>query len=155
MASQGTLILPNREDAHSSTAGFRHSSGEAPYPFFYGIRFVQVAFPDCQDVPSGGAKLPGRSSVALLVGFELAQPEISPGCRSAATTLAVVPMPKAAVNKDGYSRVREDEIGGTGKILEVPSRAIPEFKQHCMNEFLGGGTAGFDAPHDGRSLLCG
>ena len=153
MACRGTPIPPSREAPPLETTGLRCFSSKGPYPCFHGTRFSQGALPDREDVPSGGPKLPGHPPVAFLVVLKHTQPETSPGCRSAATTLAVVPMPETAVNEDSHARAREDEVRGAGKILHVLLRTISEIEQHCKNEFLGARSTRLDAPHDGRSSL--
>ena len=88
----------------------------------------QLTFPYCDDVPSQRGKLTGGFFIPIPVGNHLPLPKI--GVRFRKTViLAVVAMPKAAVDENGRLVFWENDVGCAGKFLDIYPVAESLFPQ--------------------------
>ena len=78
----------------------------------------QFTFPYCDDIPSQRGKLPGGFFISIPVGNHLLLPKS--GVRFWKTViLAVVAMPKAAVDENDRLVFWENDVGCAGKFLDI------------------------------------
>ena len=88
----------------------------------------QFAFPYCDDVPSQRGKLAGGFFIPIPVGNHLLLPK--GGVRFRKTViLAVVTVPKTAVDENGRFVFRENDVWCAGKLLDIYPVAESLFPQ--------------------------
>lgn len=88
----------------------------------------QFTFPYCDDIPSQRGKLPGGFFISIPVGNHLLLPKS--GVRFWKTViLAVVAMPKAAVDENDRLVFWENDVGCAGKFLDIYPVAESLFPQ--------------------------
>ncbi len=86
------------------------------------------AFPDRQHAPAGADQHVFAAQVTLAVGINFGLPEFASGLREC-KEMAVVPVPEAAMNKNGCTVLRKDNIGRAGEVFDVQTEAKSERKK--------------------------
>src|SRR5690348_17588711 len=111
-----------------------------------------LAFPDSQDLPSAGLKLPLDARIALHILLEFPRPEFDARFRRVSEPAIRMSVPKTAVHKNGDTMPGKDDVRSAGQVLAVEAEAVSEPVQHSANGQLRSCVALTDPRHHGASF---
>ncbi len=117
-----------------------------------GSKVAQLALPDGDHSPTRNLKFLFRSSVARNVALELALPEVRTGLWDVRQP-AIVPVPKAAVDKKGNAPAPKDDIRLPRKVPGMEPKSVAHCVQEPANGHLRSRVAASDASHEGAPPL--
>ena len=86
---------------------------------FFKDSFLQLAFPDDDDRPAFGFKLPPCLLVTFSVAGDFCGPELSIGLGDGVFTASVMAVPEATVDKDGGAILGQDDIRLAWELLGI------------------------------------
>lgn len=112
-----------------------------------------LAFPYCQHSPAQPAKLPLHACIAAPVPFTLRLPVFRVCLRRLLPRLAVVHVPKAAVDEYGDAVPRQHHVRAAGQVAAVQAEAIAEPVHEPAHDAFGRRVLRFHAPHGFASCL--
>jgi len=111
----------------------------------------QLAFPDDDDMPSGGLQEGLVAGIALAVAGNLVVPEL--GIGHGLVPLAVMAVPEASVHQDDGPPFLHDYVGSAWQLLDIEAITEPLVPQPAAHHHLGLGVASADAAHAAVPLL--
>ncbi len=119
----------------------------------FGLRFLQLALPHGQYFPSRLAQFQSLTAISLLISQEFLGPK-RPSCRRyGPARLAVVPVPKAPMNKNGFPPVWEDYVGRSRQARIMYAVAIAVRMKQTTQQKLWGCVPVSHRGHAPRTLL--
>lgn len=116
-----------------------------------GRKVAQLAFPDGDHSPTRNFKFLFRSLVPGYVTRELALPEIRTGLGDISQS-AVVPVPKAAVDKESDAPSAEDDIRLARKVPGMEPKPVAHRVQEPANGHFRSRVPASDTAHEGAPL---
>lgn len=115
------------------------------------FQVLHAALPDDQHIPTKPAQRLVIAFVPRLVGVDLRPPEFNVRRREL-PSFAPMSVPEAPVHKDRSTKLREDEVGATGKIGPMNPETKPKRVRGSPDEQLGLGVLALHRSHVSRSL---
>jgi hypothetical protein len=113
---------------------------------------LQFAFPDDEYLPSLLLQRAPHPRIARRIGLELARPEFGARLRCRCELTALVPMPKASMNKDDRRVSAKYDVGTSRKIAAMQPESVTCAVQQRAHLPLRSGVAPADPRHDLRSF---
>jgi hypothetical protein len=114
-------------------------------------RALQLTFPNYQDSPSQGTKLPLIAKIPFPILDKLLRPELQSGLRN--PSAAWMLMPEAAMHEDNLSQSRKDKVRSPGKIARMEPIPKPHPVHNAANRHFRAGIFPLDPRHPFASLL--
>jgi hypothetical protein len=115
-------------------------------------KVAQLTLPDGDHSPTRNLKFMFRSSVARDVTLELVLPELRTGLRGVRQP-AVVPVPEAAVDKEGDAPAAKDDVRLARKVPGMEPKSVAHCVQEPANGHFRARVAASDAAHEGAAAL--
>jgi hypothetical protein len=119
-----------------------------PYRRTQPRQIAQLAFPDCQHLPSSLYERLFIASIAQFIAFELGRPEIKARLGHSRENAVSVPMPEAAMHEDNLVPGFKNEVRPTGKILLVKTITVAEREYQLADQQLRSRVFGTHPRHD-------
>ena len=120
---------------------------------FFQHGFLQLAFPDDEDVPAFSLQLAPHFLVPLLISFYFGFPEVGVGFGCCVVGAVFMTVPEAAVDEDDGMILRQNYIGFPGKSFIVDAVAEAHSPQGMTELQLRLGISGTDVRHVEVSLI--
>lgn len=112
----------------------------------------ESALPDGANDPTVGSQTPCIACISPNVGGELRQPECPIPLRRRGAGTIGMPVPKAPVNENRYSRLRQHDVGRSLEIAAVQAKADPEETQFVAERQLRRRVTLADGRHSSADL---
>lgn len=113
---------------------------------------VKCTFPKLGDLPARSFERRARFSITGLISGELGKPIFRPRCGKGRAPAPEVLVPEAAVHEEREVESREDQVGGSGKIAPMQTKAIAQGVGGTADAKLGLRVLRSDSGHVGTSL---
>jgi hypothetical protein len=107
------------------------AAGRLPQTFSKLALVLKFTFPKNQNAPSTLLESVKNAVIASNVHFELSGPKLDSGLRNRGSRTTQVTMPETAVNENGKSMPRENQVRRARQISALQS----ETETYCMGQF--------------------
>lgn len=119
------------------------------------LRLTHLALPNDQRIPTLLGTAAEVTGIARPVPVELCLPEIAARFWDMGKLAALMLVPEASMDEDGFPTPWECHIGAARRRLPLQAEAIAEAMQRAAHDHLGLGVGPPDASHVGASVSRG
>ena len=85
-----------------------------------------LALPDGEDLPAAGSKLATNAFVPVNILLEFSGPELDARFWHVRELTAPVPVPKAAMDKNGYAIAGQNDVWSAWQVAAMKSKTVAE-----------------------------